>query len=77
FVVCLADSYSRNLMFVAFAPGNHAIRSVVFNCRWDRFKHQMQEIFRHSDLKGVGLRKRDASLYSFPMPDCMCQQAEA
>ncbi|URE48774.1 GDP-fucose protein O-fucosyltransferase [Musa troglodytarum] len=29
------------------------------NIRWDRFKHHMQEIFRHSDLKGVGLRKRD------------------
>ncbi|URE48775.1 GDP-fucose protein O-fucosyltransferase [Musa troglodytarum] len=27
------------------------------NIRWDRFKHHMQEIFRHSDLKGVGLRK--------------------
>ncbi|CAL9099897.1 unnamed protein product [Musa textilis] len=27
------------------------------NIRWDRFKHHMQEIFHHSDLKGVGLRK--------------------
>nr|XP_029118394.1 O-fucosyltransferase 9 isoform X2 [Elaeis guineensis] len=47
------------------------------NIRWDRFKHNMQEVLHYSDLKGVGLRKSDASLYTFPMPDCMCPQSEA
>lgn len=47
------------------------------NIRWDRFKHNMQEVLHHSDSKGVGLRKSDASLYAFPMPDCMCLRSEA
>ncbi|WOK97355.1 hypothetical protein Cni_G06063 [Canna indica] len=47
------------------------------NIRWNRFKRNMQEILHHSDVKGISLRKPDASLYTFPMPDCMCQQAEA
>ncbi|RRT73675.1 hypothetical protein B296_00014110 [Ensete ventricosum] len=47
------------------------------NIRWDKFKRNMQEVLHHSDLKGITLRKPDASLYTFPMPDCMCQQAEA
>ncbi|RWW20215.1 hypothetical protein GW17_00015687 [Ensete ventricosum] len=37
----------------------------------------LNEVLHHSDLKGITLRKPDASLYTFPMPDCMCQQAEA
>ncbi|XP_072950790.1 O-fucosyltransferase 9-like [Typha angustifolia] len=45
--------------------------------RWDRFKRHMQDMLHHSDLKGIGFRKPNASLYTFPMPDCMCQQAEA
>ncbi|XP_039126141.1 O-fucosyltransferase 9-like [Dioscorea cayenensis subsp. rotundata] len=44
------------------------------NIRWDRFKRSMQEMLRRSDLKGVGQRKSNASIYTFPMPDCMCQQ---
>ncbi|XP_042474394.1 O-fucosyltransferase 9-like [Zingiber officinale] len=44
--------------------------------RWDRFKRNMQEVLHHSDVKGISLRKPDASLYTFPMPDCLCQQAE-
>ncbi|XP_064953158.1 O-fucosyltransferase 9-like isoform X1 [Musa acuminata AAA Group] len=47
------------------------------NISWDKFKRNMQEVLHHSDLKGITLRKPDASLYTFPMPDCMCQQAEA
>ncbi|KAG1331128.1 O-fucosyltransferase 9 [Cocos nucifera] len=47
------------------------------NIRWDRFKHNMQEMLHYSDSKGVGLRKSDASLFTFPMPDCMCPQSEA
>ncbi|XP_078435213.1 O-fucosyltransferase family protein [Wolffia australiana] len=45
--------------------------------RWEKFKHEMQEILRRSDAKGVEIRRQDASVYTFPMPDCMCtQQAE-
>ncbi|KAJ4751846.1 O-fucosyltransferase-like protein [Rhynchospora pubera] len=44
------------------------------NIRWDRFKRQMQDMLRHSDAKGYGLRKPNDSLYNFPMPDCMCKQ---
>lgn len=43
------------------------------NIRWDRFKHKVQEMLVPSDLKGVAVRKPNASLYTFPMPDCMCQ----
>uniref|UniRef100_J3N6F1 O-fucosyltransferase family protein n=2 Tax=Oryza brachyantha TaxID=4533 RepID=J3N6F1_ORYBR len=46
------------------------------NIRWDRFKRQMQEMHRHSELKGFGVRKPNGSIYTLPMPDCMCQQAE-
>lgn len=34
-------------------------------------------MLRHSDQKGVELKKPSASLYTFPMPDCMCKEAEA
>lgn len=39
--------------------------------RWDKFKRNMLEILHQSDTKGFGLRKSNASLYMFPMPDCM------
>ncbi|XP_020597997.1 uncharacterized protein LOC110037638 [Phalaenopsis equestris] len=42
------------------------------NIRWDKFKRNMLEILHHSDAKGVEMRKPNASLYMFPMPDCMC-----
>lgn len=32
----------------------------------------MQDMLRHGDLKGIEMRKPGASLYTFPMPDCMC-----
>lgn len=44
--------------------------------RWDDFKHQMQEMLHQSDAKGSELRKPSSSLYTFPMPDCMCKQVE-
>ncbi|GMH00335.1 hypothetical protein Nepgr_002174 [Nepenthes gracilis] len=44
--------------------------------RWDNFKHQMQDMYHRSDLKGTEMKKPSASLYTFPMPDCMCKQAE-
>lgn len=45
--------------------------------RWDDFKRQMEDILSHSDVKGSELRKPSASLYTFPVPDCMCKQPEA
>ncbi|KAL6176622.1 hypothetical protein ACLB2K_053255 [Fragaria x ananassa] len=45
--------------------------------RWEDFKRQMQDMLRHSDQKGVEVRKSSASLYTFPMPDCMCKEGEA
>uniref|UniRef100_A0A0A9H101 O-fucosyltransferase family protein n=1 Tax=Arundo donax TaxID=35708 RepID=A0A0A9H101_ARUDO len=47
------------------------------NIRWDRFKCHMQDICRHSEMKGFGLRKPHESIYNLPMPDCLCQQSEA
>ncbi|KAH9757841.1 O-fucosyltransferase 9 [Citrus sinensis] len=47
------------------------------NIRWDDFKRQMKDMLSHSDVKGSELRKPSASLYTFPMPDCMCKQPEA
>ncbi|KAJ0235474.1 O-fucosyltransferase 9 [Hirschfeldia incana] len=44
--------------------------------RWDYFKKQMQDMLRHNDAKGVELRKPAASLYTFPMPDCMCKEPD-
>ncbi|PAN16224.1 hypothetical protein PAHAL_3G045600 [Panicum hallii] len=44
------------------------------NIRWDRFKQNMQEILQHSDVRSVAFRKPNDSIYTFPMPDCMCQQ---
>ncbi|XP_039824608.1 O-fucosyltransferase 9-like isoform X3 [Panicum virgatum] len=46
------------------------------NIRWDQFKHHMQDMRRHSETKGFGLRKPQESIYNLPMPDCMCHQAE-
>nr|BAJ97328.1 predicted protein [Hordeum vulgare subsp. vulgare] len=44
------------------------------NIRWSRFKHHMQEILHNSDIRGIAFRKPNDSIYTFPMPDCMCQQ---
>ncbi|XP_009781764.1 O-fucosyltransferase 9-like [Nicotiana tabacum] len=46
------------------------------NIRWNDFKRQLQDMLHHSDLKGVELKKSSSSLYTFPMPDCMCKQAD-
>uniref|UniRef100_A0ACD5W6K2 Uncharacterized protein n=1 Tax=Avena sativa TaxID=4498 RepID=A0ACD5W6K2_AVESA len=35
------------------------------------------DIRRHSESKGFGFRKQDGSIYNLPIPECMCQQAEA
>ncbi|GAV84033.1 O-FucT domain-containing protein [Cephalotus follicularis] len=43
---------------------------------WEYFKRQMREMFRHNDVKGSEVRKPSGSLYTFPMPDCMCKQLE-
>ncbi|CAN4114192.1 unnamed protein product [Withania somnifera] len=44
--------------------------------RWKDFKSQLQDMLRHSDAKGIELRKPNNSLYTFPMPDCMCKHAD-
>ncbi|KAJ0024970.1 hypothetical protein Pint_07660 [Pistacia integerrima] len=43
------------------------------NIRWDDFKKQMKDMLSHNDQKGIELRKTSGSLYTFPMPDCMCK----
>ncbi|KAF8026683.1 hypothetical protein BT93_F3225 [Corymbia citriodora subsp. variegata] len=42
--------------------------------RWENFKRHMQDMLHRSDVKGSELRKPGGSLYTFPMPDCMCKQ---
>ena len=37
----------------------------------------MKDMLHHSDQKGTELKKPGGSLYTFPMPDCMCEQEEA
>ncbi|KAE9444916.1 hypothetical protein C3L33_23186, partial [Rhododendron williamsianum] len=44
--------------------------------RWETFKRQLQEMLHHSDVKASELRKPSGSLYTHPMPDCMCKQAD-
>uniref|UniRef100_A0A0D9XXD9 O-fucosyltransferase family protein n=1 Tax=Leersia perrieri TaxID=77586 RepID=A0A0D9XXD9_9ORYZ len=44
------------------------------NIRWNRFKRHMQDILHHSDMRGTAIRKPNDSIYTFPMPECMCQQ---
>ncbi|KAK8623990.1 hypothetical protein V6N13_065349 [Hibiscus sabdariffa] len=45
--------------------------------RWETFRRQMKDMLRHNDMKGGELKKPSASVYTFPMPDCMCKQTEA
>lgn len=45
--------------------------------RWETFRRQMKDMLRHSDVKGGELKKPSGSVYTFPMPDCMCKQTEA
>jgi len=35
----------------------------------------MKDMLRHSDIKGTEVKKAGGSVYTFPMPDCMCKQA--
>ncbi|KNA19986.1 hypothetical protein SOVF_056480 isoform A [Spinacia oleracea] len=44
--------------------------------RWETFQYQMQDMLYRSDSKGREMKKPTASLYTFPMPDCMCQEAD-
>ncbi|KAL6961991.1 O-fucosyltransferase 9 [Sarracenia purpurea var. burkii] len=44
---------------------------------WENFKRELQDMLRHSDVKGSELRKPSGSLYTYPMPDCMCKPADA
>ncbi|KAM7510920.1 hypothetical protein LguiB_009795 [Lonicera macranthoides] len=46
------------------------------NNRWENFKRQLQDMLHHSDIKGSEARKPGGSLYTYPMPDCMCKQAD-
>lgn len=55
----------------------HLFICLLIFSRWEDFKRQMRDMLRHSDQKGIELRKPSGSLYTFPMPDCMCKQAEA
>ncbi|XP_057838853.1 protein ESMERALDA 1 isoform X2 [Cryptomeria japonica] len=41
---------------------------------WKTFKQQMQAMRHHSDVKGIEIRKVNASVYTFPAPDCMCRE---
>ncbi|XVF63308.1 hypothetical protein PTKIN_Ptkin09bG0077600 [Pterospermum kingtungense] len=43
---------------------------------WETFKRQMKDMLHHSDAKGSELKKPSGSVYTFPMPDCMCKQTE-
>ncbi|XP_038890311.1 O-fucosyltransferase 9 [Benincasa hispida] len=43
------------------------------NIRWQNFAQQMQDMLRHNDQKGMEMKKPSGSLYTFPMPDCMCK----
>ncbi|KAD6119321.1 hypothetical protein E3N88_10592 [Mikania micrantha] len=45
--------------------------------RWESFQRQLREMLHHSDVKGSEIRKPSASLFTYPMPDCMCNQAAA
>jgi hypothetical protein len=36
----------------------------------------MKDMLHNSDLKGTEVKKAGGSLYTFPMPDCMCKQVE-
>ncbi|VAH30616.1 unnamed protein product [Triticum turgidum subsp. durum] len=31
-------------------------------------------ILHHSDIRGIAFSKHNDSIYTFPVPDCMCQQ---
>ncbi|XP_057812563.2 protein ESMERALDA 1 [Cryptomeria japonica] len=42
--------------------------------RWENFRRHLQAMRRHSDVKGVEIRKANASIYTFPTPDCMCRE---
>lgn len=43
---------------------------------WENFNRHMRDMLHHSDRKASETRKPSGSLYTFPMPDCMCKQKE-
>ncbi|XP_019157884.1 PREDICTED: uncharacterized protein At1g04910 [Ipomoea nil] len=44
--------------------------------RYKDFKRQLQDMLHHNDMKGCEVKKPSNSLYTYPMPDCMCKQAD-
>ena len=71
----------NTLIFTVQASLGKLITSTIlfnFLFRWVDYKRQMRDMLRHSDHKGIEVRKPSGSLYTFPMPDCMCkEEAEA
>ncbi|KAF7824989.1 O-fucosyltransferase 9-like [Senna tora] len=47
------------------------------NIRWEVFKREMVDMLLQSDEQGTELKWPGGSLYTNPMPDCMCKQTEA
>ncbi|XAR72247.1 hypothetical protein NMG60_11018823 [Bertholletia excelsa] len=47
------------------------------NIGWKTFKRHVLNMRVHSDSKGFELKRPNSSIYSFPCPDCMCQQKKS
>ncbi|KAL1831428.1 hypothetical protein ACET3Z_001079 [Daucus carota] len=45
--------------------------------RWENFKRPLRDMLHHNDIKGCEIRKASGSLYTYPIPDCMCKQADS
>ncbi|KAJ8637305.1 hypothetical protein MRB53_011572 [Persea americana] len=43
------------------------------NMSWKTFKRHMLSMRSSSDAKGIEIKRRNDSIYSFPCPDCMCR----
>ncbi|KAK8926377.1 hypothetical protein KSP39_PZI018421 [Platanthera zijinensis] len=43
------------------------------NIGWKSLKRQLLGMRSHSDGKGIEIRRPNDSIYSFPIPDCMCR----
>ncbi|CAA3013280.1 O-fucosyltransferase 9 isoform X1 [Olea europaea subsp. europaea] len=58
------------------AQAEHCRLKQGHSSRWQDFKRQLQDMLRHSDVKGFELRKLSSSLYMYPTPYCMCRKAD-
>ncbi|KAF3627117.1 hypothetical protein FXO37_30032 [Capsicum annuum] len=66
--ISFLHAFAWNTCITESREDNKIQRNKIYRIpRWKDFKSQLQEMLRHSDTKGIQLKKPRSSIYTFPM----------